>query len=476
MSIPTEQVENSVAAEQQPRIASFRRVLKNRNFLLLWMAQLISMTILNAASFGLYVLVSDTTRSVIMTGLVLIAFVLPAIPFSGLAGVVVDKLNKRQVLWVSNILRMGTIFLMFVLSVVNRSDLWSLIGLLFLTSTIGQFFTPAESASIPLLVDEHDLMPAIALFQVTLTLSQAIGFLLLGRIIVAIFPPFTIQLAMLALYVQPIDMLFVVVAVLYAVCAILILCIPTEAFEQAHLRKRDKKEAPIALKKAVAVIWNDMVEGWQIVRAQRLLFFAVIQVSIVGIIMQLISELAGPFVQQVLHRPAEDMTIILAPAAIGLVGASVLVPQISARVGKMRLTVIGFVILAVGFLMLPACQWIALHVDPAAGATSPFLLWSTIALVFLLGAAVSCVNIPSVTMMQELAPEASRARVLSLQFMLYSIGTIPVLLFAGVVAQFVGFNQLVALVSSSIILFCWWGQHYIKGNKSRWKKDEVQER
>ena len=63
------------------------------------------------------------------------------------------------------------------------------------------------------------------------------------------------------------------------------------------------------------------------------------------------------------------------------------------------------------------------------------------------------------------APEASRARVLSLQFMLYNTGSIPVLLFAGVIAQLVGFNQLIGLLSASLLLFCWWGARYVRGYK-----------
>src|SRR6266568_7162548 len=78
--------------------ASFRHVLKNRNFVLLWLAQLISLTILNAANFGIIVLVNDTTHSVVMAGLAIISFTLPALPFSPIAGVLVDRLNKRLIL------------------------------------------------------------------------------------------------------------------------------------------------------------------------------------------------------------------------------------------------------------------------------------------------------------------------------------------------------------------------------------------
>lgn len=449
-------------AQQQNNVASFRRVLKNRNFLLLWLAQLISLTILNAANFGVVVLVNDTTHSVFMAGLAIIAFTAPAIPFSPIAGVFVDRMNKRQVLWVSNVLRMITMLLVVVALLWNRSSLWPLYVLTFLASTIGQFFIPAEGASIPLLVGEQELMAALSLFNISLTISQAVGFLLLGRIVASLFPPFSVHLFALTLNFHSIDMLFVVVAVLYLVCAVLIFCIPTKAFEEAHVRRYEQNKAHVAAGGTFSALWNDMVEGWQIVRKDRLLFFSVIQLSVVGIIMLLIGELAGAFVQQVLHRPAADMSIILAPAAIGLVGASTLMPRITERVGKIRLTVIGFIVLAVGFVALPTASWIALFFDKQHGAQSPLLLWTTVVLVFLLGTAMACVNVPTQTLMQERAPEEGRARVLSLQFMLYNTGSIPILLFAGVFAQFLGFNQLVFLISASLLFFCWWGSRYVR--------------
>src|SRR5256886_12113792 len=104
--MPTTVVEEQQPAPippSTPQVASFRRVLKNRNFVLLWLAQLISLTILNAANFGVIVVVNDTTHSVVMVGLAIIAFTLPALPFSAIAGVLVDRLDKRTVLWVSNV-------------------------------------------------------------------------------------------------------------------------------------------------------------------------------------------------------------------------------------------------------------------------------------------------------------------------------------------------------------------------------------
>src|SRR5437763_6155054 len=105
--MPTSVVEEQQPAPtppSRPQTASFRRVLKNRNFVLLWLAQLISLTILNAANFGIIVLVNEVTHSVVMAGVAIIAFTLPAVPFSAVGGVGVDRLTKPLVLWVRDFL------------------------------------------------------------------------------------------------------------------------------------------------------------------------------------------------------------------------------------------------------------------------------------------------------------------------------------------------------------------------------------
>src|SRR2546428_7388859 len=98
----------TLAAPEKTSIGSFRSVLKNRSFLLLWLAQLLSQIAFNAANYGVIATVTAVTHSTLLVGLAIISFTLPAVPFSLLAGVYVDYLDKRFVLWVSNALRAAT--------------------------------------------------------------------------------------------------------------------------------------------------------------------------------------------------------------------------------------------------------------------------------------------------------------------------------------------------------------------------------
>src|SRR6266704_459324 len=203
-------------------------LLRKRSFLYLWLAQLISMTCFNASNYALLVLIEEVTGSTTLVGLAIICFSIPALILGAPAGVYVDRMNKRRVLWISNCLR-AIATIVFVLSLLlDRHQLIPIYLLTLLISSIGQFFTPAEGASIPMLVSEEELVPALSLFNVTFMLSQALGFILLAPIVLSLLPPIKIA----SLVIQPVESLYLIIAVLYAACAGLIALIPRGDFRQ----------------------------------------------------------------------------------------------------------------------------------------------------------------------------------------------------------------------------------------------------
>src|SRR5712691_2982165 len=227
--------ENATTAPLSPAKdtpGSFRSVLKNRSFVLLWLAQLLSQIGFNAANYGVIAIVTAVSHSTVLVGVAIVSFTLPAVPFSLLAGVYVDYLDKRLVLWVSNILRAAATGLIVFALLWNPRTVIALFFLTFVISLVTQFLTPAEASAIPLLVGKNDLAPALSLFSITLTIAQVLGFLVLGGLITALFPPFRLSLGFIRVQVQSFDMLFAVVALVYNICTLLILAIPVRAFRQ----------------------------------------------------------------------------------------------------------------------------------------------------------------------------------------------------------------------------------------------------
>ena len=450
--------ENAPAASPSPMedrpAGSFRRVLKNRSFLLLWLAQLLSQIVFNAANYGVIAIVTAVTHSTVMVGFAIVSFTLPAVPFSLLAGVYVDHLNKRLVLWVSNALRAAATGLIVLALLWDPHTVVPLYFLTFLISLVTQFFMPAEASAIPLLVSKNDLAPALSLFNITLTIAQALGFLVLGGLVTALFPPFQLSLGFIRLQVLSFDMLFVLVAIFYVICTLLILAIPKRALEQTVSEEPELLGSPG--KQTWKVIGHDVREAWTYIRSNHQLLLALLRVSFVSILLLVIGELAGPFVVNVLHLPVQDMPVILAPAGIGLVLGGLIMPWLMQKLGKNRTIALGSLCTAAGLILIPLGRflWSQLAL-PALG-----ILLFVAALTFFLGIALEMVNIPAQTVMQEQAPAEERGRVFSFQSMLYNAGSIPVLLFLGVIADTLGIETVMYLLAAAILGFSWWAARY----------------
>src|SRR5713101_5330616 len=432
----------------------FRTLFKNRNFLLLWLAQLLSMTILNASNYALLVLIEEITGSTTLIGVAIIAFSLPAVLFGAPAGVFVDRMNKRVVLWGSNCLRAIATFGFVISLLLNRHQLIPIYLITFLISTIGQFFAPAEGSTIPLLVSQEELMPALALFNITFMLSQALGFILFAPLVLSLLPTFTL----FNITVDSVEMLYAIIGVLYLVCAGLIILIPPADFSQVPHEAQKRKHTRNL--EVVSNLWREMYQGWSFVRRNKQLFLAVIQLSFAGVLLLVIGELATPIVTQLLHHPAKEMAFVFAPAGIGLVIGSILMPRIARRLGKSRAVFTGSVVLALTTLLIPLITLLAQALQPNGWNTNPLLLLAVALLMFLAGFALDFINIPALTAIQELTPDWIKGRILALQLVLYNACAIPIILFIGAFADLFGLDRVIYLISICELAFGLWGIYY----------------
>ena len=450
-----------MAVATQNSGSGFLTLLKKRNFLRLWLAQLISMTILNASNYALLVLIEEVTGSTTLVGLAIICFSLPAFLFSAPAGVFVDRMNKRRVLWGSNCLRAAATFIFVISLLFNRHQLVPVFLLTFLISVIGQFFSPAEGSSIPLLVGEEELMPALSLFNITFMLAQAVGFILLAPIALGVLPIFTIA----HIKIDPVDQLYTIIGVLYLVCALLIASIPAESFKQktgmqARVSKTVTTNVAAETLSILRNVWGEMLQGWSFIRRNKRLYLSVVQLSFAGVLILVIGELATPIVTNLLHLPAREMAFIFAPAGIGLVLGSIFMPRITMRIGRSRAIFIGTVVLAVATLLLPLTTIFARSLQPNGWNANPLLLVVIAFFMFCAGFGLDFINIPAQTAMQEQTPDWIKGRVLALQLMLYNAFAIPIILFIGAFADIAGIDKVLYLMAVCSIGFGIWCVYY----------------
>ncbi len=148
-------------------------LLRRRNFALLWVGQLVSqigdMVLMIALPFYVYQL----TGSLFHTGLMYIVETLPRILFGSLAGVFVDRWDRRWTLIASDVGRAAVLLLLMLVRAPNH--LWLIYAVAGMQAVLALFFAPALSAITPTLVGEQQVVAANALQSVSESLMRFIG-------------------------------------------------------------------------------------------------------------------------------------------------------------------------------------------------------------------------------------------------------------------------------------------------------------
>ncbi len=298
-------------------------------------------------------------------------------------------------------------------------------------------------------------------------LAQALGFILLAPLVLSFLPTFTL----LGIAIGPVVTLYAIMGVLYGVCALLVALIPSGLFAPA--RVEDKENLGTRSLSVIGNVWSETKQGWHFIRRNHLLFLAVIQLSFAGVLLLVIGELATPLVTKLFELPPSAMAFIFAPAGIGLVVGSVLMPEITRRLGKTRAVFTGTIILAVDILFLPFSTFVARFLEPHGWNTNPLLLIFVALVMFTAGFAIDLINVPAQTAIQELTPDWIKGRVLALQLMFYNACSIPVILFIGAIADLFGLAKVIYLISALIAGFGLWGRYYEHKPRRSRKEDEM---
>ncbi len=171
-----------MTSEPSPIVA-----LRHRNFRLLWLGQLVSMsgsTMQTAAILWHVSLLVDPEHKGIALGLVGLARVLPVVGFSMVSGVIADVYDRRRVMLVTQGMMAVLAAVLAVLTVRGLSTVWPIYVLAALSSAAGAFDGPARQALIPNLVPREHLANAIGLntimFQVASVTGPSIGGILIA--------------------------------------------------------------------------------------------------------------------------------------------------------------------------------------------------------------------------------------------------------------------------------------------------------
>ena len=165
-------------------VGYFRLLQQNPSFRNLWYGQVVSELGDWLNSIAIYALILKLSDSGMAMAGAMMAKLLPIVLVSPIAGVVVDRVSRKTVMIVSDLLRC-VVVLAFLL-VEDRDTLWLVYALVIVEISLSGFFEPARSAIIPSLVPKEDLVTANALSGSTWSVMLAFG-AALGGVIVYLF-------------------------------------------------------------------------------------------------------------------------------------------------------------------------------------------------------------------------------------------------------------------------------------------------
>ena len=154
-------------------------VFRNRGFVYLWTAQLVS-TIGDAlTSLAAGIIVFRETGSVLNVGIMLMVSAAPTLIFGLIAGVFVDRYDRKTIMIVTVLVQAALVASIPFLITEGDSVFW-LYVIVLLSSSVRQFFDPANDAVLPEVATDEELAAANSLMAIAQFGSTAIGFALAG--------------------------------------------------------------------------------------------------------------------------------------------------------------------------------------------------------------------------------------------------------------------------------------------------------
>lgn len=371
-------------------------VLKDRNFLALWLSQLISKVGDNFAVVAALVLINELAAK---TGLAVVviaaAMTIPQL-FALVSGVFVDRFSRKMVMIVTDLLRAGVILLPLLIQ--RPGQLYVLYLTAFGLAALGALFVPARNASIPNMVPEEDLLTANALVQATDLVSLIAG----------------ASLATLVIGLTSTSTAFVVDSITFAVSGFLLVA--------AQIPQGSTSAAISAPTSELRQFWESFADGIRYIGSNKhlLQLMAITTVATLGLSATVL--LAAAYFTQLLGISAQYLGLLQATEGVGMALGAVMISAYASWARSRQIVSIAMIVLGSGILLLA--------VSPA--------YWLVLIGALVVGLCVVSARTTLAAMTQALVPDVQRGRVESAMVTVIGIGTMGALVMAGVLGDLVG--------------------------------------
>jgi MFS family permease len=368
-----------------------RYVLKERNFVWLWVGSLGSSFAMNMQIIARGWLVYTLTSSAIDLAWVTMSFMVPTVLFSLYGGVLADRLPKRKVIvWAQGLNCLATA-IMAVIIFGESVTFWDFIWFGFFNGTVLALSMPARQAFVPELIPEKLVFAAMGLNTAGWNLARIIGPAFAGLLIALIAGgDKTSHFG--------VGVVYIVIAVLYFVSAATMLLI-----DRIGRVKRENRGSTL----------DDMREGVQYVLARPPVFGLIILSIIPFLFGMPLTTLLPAFNEEILGGHVDDLGFLVSAMGAGAIIGSFLM----AGMGNLR----------------RKAMWLILTCFAWGTMTSAFGITTTQLAATLLIAVVGFLSSWNMSMnrgmLQMQVDDAMRGRIMSIDMMthgLMPLGVFPI--------------------------------------------------
>jgi DHA3 family macrolide efflux protein-like MFS transporter len=148
-------------------------VFRNRSFAWMWSGQLVSTIGTALTSLAASIYVYQVTNSAASVGLMLMATAAPSLVVGLIAGVFVDRFDRRRIMIAADLIRAALVFSIPFLVPLHIAWLYVIVAF---SSAVGQFYDPAHESVLPEVASEQELAAANSLMAISSFGATAVGF------------------------------------------------------------------------------------------------------------------------------------------------------------------------------------------------------------------------------------------------------------------------------------------------------------
>ncbi|MEJ2209613.1 MAG: MFS transporter [Anaerolineae bacterium] len=390
--------------------AGMLTVLKNRDFLALFMSQLISKVGDNFAVVASLVLINElAARSGIAVVVIATAMTVPQL-FALASGVFVDRFSRKTVMIVTDVLRAG--FILLALLVNQAGDLYILYLTAFAVMGLGAMFVPARNASIPNMVPEEHLLTANALIQATELISLIAG----------------ASLATLVISLTSTSTAFIVESVTFLISAVFLLI--------ARVPRGIMPLATGAPSSEFRRFWQSFSEGVGYIFSNKhlLQLMAITTMATLGLSATVL--MAAAYFKQLLGISAEYLGLLQATEGVGMAAGALLISAYASWARSRQIVSVTMIVLGGGILIF---------------ALAP-VYWLVLVGALVVGLCVVSARTTLAAMTQALVPDSQRGRVESAMVTVIGIGTMGALAMAGILGDIIGPKSVFIMTGVVVLL------------------------